>query len=126
MKIHLSILAGRFTIHRLAPDSKIPEHLFENSFYSISRTADELSIVCSSATQLDSERAETDWSCIKVMGPLDFSLTGMLAAISSVLADAEISLFALSTFDTDYILVKSDKIKAAKSALQTAQYHFEN
>jgi hypothetical protein len=75
---------------------------------------------------LDQERIETGWSCIQILGPLDFSLTGILADISSVLAKAEISIFAISTFDTDYILVKSEKLQAAKKALQQAEYRFKN
>ena len=124
MKLKLSILEGLFTIHRLSPNNKIPKQVYEGQFYSISKTDDELSIVCSSSLLLDSEKSETGWSCIKVLGPLDFSLTGILADISAVLAKAEISIFAISTFDTDYILVKSEKLQAAKAALQKAEYTF--
>ena len=75
---------------------------------------------------MDSERSETEWSCIKFIGPLDFSLTGIIAEISAVLAKAEISIFAISTFDTDYILVKSVELEAAKKVLQQAGYTFRN
>ena len=126
MVLKLKILEDQCSIHRLSPDAKIPEKLFKDSFYSISRTIEELSIVCSSKTELNSERAETGWSCIKILGPLDFSMTGILADISLVLAKVKISIFALSTFDTDYILIKSDRIEAAKTALQKAGYIFEN
>jgi len=126
MKLNLGILEGLFTIHRCAPDSEIPDQIFKSQFYSISKSDEELSVVCPSTVRLTSERSETDWSCIKVLGPLDFSLTGILADISAVLAQAEISIFALSTFDTDYILVKSGKLQAAKKALQKADYAFKN
>jgi len=69
--------------------------------------------------------SETGWSCIKVLGPLDFSLTGILADISAVLAKASVSIFAISTFDTDYVLVKSEKLPVARNALQKAGYTFE-
>ena len=65
------------------------------------------------------------WSCLKIAGPLDFSLTGILADISTVLAEAEISIFAISTFDTDYILVKSEKLPYAKAALLASGYTFK-
>ena len=126
MVLKLKILEDQYSIHRFYPDAKIPEKLFKDSFYSISRTIEELSIVCSSKTELNSERVETGWSCIKILGPLDFSMTGILADISLVLAKVKISIFALSTFDTDYILIKSDRIEAAKTALQKAGYIFEN
>ncbi len=124
MKLDLDILDGSFSIHRPSPDDEIPDQLYQSQFYSITRTDDEISVVCSSSVHLDSERSETGWSCMKVLGPLDFSLTGILADISSVLAKAEISIFAISTFDTDYILVKSEKLQAAKKALQQAEYTF--
>ena len=126
MKLNLSILDEQFTVHRFKPSTKIPEQVFVGDFFSISRTQDELSIVCSSQLQLASDQAETDWSCIKFLGVLDFSLTGVLAKISGVLAEAKISIFALSTFDTDYILVKTEKLEAAKKVLEKAGYSFKD
>ena len=124
MKLNLSVLEDSFTIHRLPQNNEIPKQVFEGQFYSVSKTDEELSIVCSSSVLLDSESSEAGWSCIKVLGPLDFSLTGILANISAVLAKTEISIFAISTFDTDYILVKSEKLQTAKTALQKAEYTF--
>ena len=124
-KLKLSVLEDLFTIHRFPANYDIPEQIYESKFYSISKTEDELSIVCNSSILLNSEETETGWSCIKVLGPLDFSLTGILADISAVLAKAEISIFALSTFDTDYILVKSEQILFAKDALLTSGYTFK-
>ncbi len=121
----LSILEDLFTVHRFPPDHEILKPVYESQFYSISKTENELSIVCSSSILLDSESSETSWSCIKVLGPLDFSITGILADISAVLAKAEVSIFAISTFDTDYILVKSEKLSVANEALQKAGYTFE-
>jgi len=126
MKLNLCVLEGLFTVHRLPPSHEIPKQVFKDQFYSISKTNEEMSVVCSSSVSLNSERSESGWSCIKVLGPLDFSLTGILAEISIVLAKDEISIFALSTFDTDYILVKSEKLHSAKQALQRAGYAFKN
>ena len=120
----LSVLDDLFTIHRFPPDAQIPEAVCGSRFYSVSRTDEELSIVSPSSVVLPSERSEAGWACLKVLGPLDFSLTGILADISQVLAQAEISIFALSTFDTDYILLKAEKLQSAKTALQKAQYLF--
>lgn len=125
MKLKLSVLEDLFTIHRFPPDNEIPKEVYEGQFYSISRTNEALSIVSSSTVVLNSERSETGWACIKVLGSLDFSLTGILADISEVLAKAEISIFAISTFDTDYILLKSGKLQTAKTALQKAEYIFK-
>ncbi len=124
MKLQLNILENLFTIHRFPPDHEIPDQVRQSDFYSISKTEDELSIVCGSSIRLNSENLETGWSCIKVSGPLDFSLTGILADISAILAEAGISIFALSTFDTDYILVKSEKLSIAREVLLSSGYTF--
>lgn len=126
MQLTLSILNEQLTVHRFAPNTPIPAQVLTSDFYSISRTVDELSIVCPANINLPSDKTEDHWSCIKVLGPLDFSLTGILAAISAVLAEANISIFAISTFDTDYILVKTLKIEAAKLALEQAGYKFKD
>jgi len=126
MKLNLKILDGLFSIHQLSPKNEIPIQIYQNQFFSITKTDEEISVICSSSVHLDSESSETNWSCIKVLGPLDFSLTGILADISTILAKAEISIFAISTFDTDYILVKSERLQAVKKALQQAEYDFKN
>ena len=123
MKIKLAILDGEFTVHRLPLEADIPS--IKDNFFSITHTAEELSIVCDSNTPIQSKKSEGNWVCIKVLGPLDFALTGILAKISTVLAEAKISIFAISTYDTDYILVKSNTIEPAKNALKKAGYIFE-
>ena len=125
-KAKLTILKDLFTVHKFSPNYEIPIQVFESHFYSISKTEDELSIVCKSSLLLDSHYKETGWSCIKVVGSLDFSLTGILAGISLVLAKAEISIFAISTFDTDYILLKTEKVKSAIKELSSSGYIIVN
>ena len=122
MNLKLSILPSEYTIHRFAPESDIPA--LTGNFLSITRTEDELSIVCDASISLNSEKSESGWACIKVLGPLDFGLTGILARIASVLAEAEISIFAISTYDTDYILVKREKLVIAKERLSETGYVF--
>lgn len=123
--LKLALLNGEYTIHRLSPEQEIPSSILKSDFFSITRTDEELSILCPSEIALPSEKSEIGWNCIKVLGPLDFALTGILAKISSVLAEAEISIFALSTYDTDYILVKSKKLDIAKEVLKEVGYIFE-
>ncbi len=117
MNLTLTVLDGHYTIHRFPPDSTLPAEVWESSFLSITRTEDELSVVCDASVVLQSPEREEDWSCIKVLGPLDFSLTGILAKLSGVLAEAEISIFAVSTYDTDYILVKKENLLESISVL---------
>ena len=126
MKLDLCVLEDTFSVHRLSPTKEIPVQIFNSTFYSVSKSEQELSIVCSSSIQVSADQSETGWSCLKIVGPLDFSLTGILADISAVLAQAHISIFAVSTFDTDYILVKKENLQAAVIALQEAQYNFKS
>ena len=118
--LKLKVLDDQFTIHRFSSDSEIPSQIYESAFYSITRTEDEVSIICSSSLQLNAEKFVDGWSCLKVIGPLDFSLTGILAGFSSSLSEAGIGIFVISTYDTDYILVRSEKLQHAKEALRAA------
>jgi hypothetical protein len=122
----LSVLEGPYTIHRFSANDGIPKEVYRSEFYSVTRSEEELSIVCASSLLLHSEKSETGWSCIKVLGPLDFSLTGILADILAVLARAEISIFAISTFATDYILIKSEHLPLAREALVASGYTFRS
>ena len=123
-KLVLSVLEETFSIHRLAPDASLPEAVSECDFYSLSKTTDELSLVCPEHLAVKSEKSNPDWKCLKVAGPLDFELTGILAGITEVLAKEKLSVFAISTFDTDYILIKKQGLTAAISALQRVGYIF--
>ena len=118
----LTLLQAQFTVHRLPADAGIPEAVLNNPFFSVARTSDELSIVVPEEVVVKSARQESGWSCIKVLGPLDFGLTGILAGISKILAEEGISIFAVSTFDTDYILVKQEACEHAMRALEAAGY----
>jgi hypothetical protein len=120
--IALRVLACEFTIHRLPPDAPLPPVVVDAPFCWIGRTDDELSIVCDADLHLTHGRHSVGWACLQVVGPLDFGLTGILAGIADVLAAAHISIFALSTFDTDYILVKQDRLDEAVAALRAADY----
>jgi hypothetical protein len=119
----LTLLDLTLCIHRFPPDTPLPSDLAKKSrFLSITLTPEELSIVCDSSVSLDSPRSERGWSCLKVLGPLEFSLTGILSGIASVLAKEGISIFTLSTFDTDYILIPSSRASQAVEALTRAGY----
>ena len=96
------------------------------SFWCLMCTASEITLVCeASATPAVVDKISTDWVGFMVQGPLDFSLTGIMAKLSACLADAGVSLFALSTYDTDWILVKATTASAAAHAWRTAGYSVE-
>ena len=121
----LELLDDTFTIHRFSSSARIPEEVFGEAFFNIVKTKEELSIVCRNSLTLNSERCNQGWSCIKVSGPLDLNTTGILAKLSKVLAEALVSIFAISTYDTDYILVKADKAAEAVAALKSLGYRFK-
>jgi hypothetical protein len=120
----LEMLSTVFSICRLPPTSPIPEWAMAGPFFSISRTAEELSIVCAQVDIPLNIKLEKDWRCLKVMGPLDFNLTGILASLAMPLAQAGISIFAISTFDTHYLLVKEDRSKDAMEVLSKSGHQF--
>jgi len=92
------------------------------NFLSITKTDDELSIVCEEENIPVSVKCERNWCILKVLGPLDFSLIGILSSISTTLAKQKVSIFAISTYDTDYILVKEASLDVAIKALEEANF----
>lgn len=121
-KLTIALLEEKFGICRLANTETIPNWATAGGFFSITKTDDELSIVCAEK-YIDKETiCEKDWRVLKVLGPLDFELVGILARISKILAEQSISIFAISTYDTDYILVKEKDIDEAISCLRSGNY----
>ena len=119
-RLRYNVLPARLAICRLPPDSAIPEWATGSNFFSITRTAEELSVVCGENSVPKDVQAEKDWACLQLQGPFPFQMTGVLAAILDPLAAAEIGIFAISTFDTDYILIKASQLQATREALRLA------
>lgn len=121
--MQLKEIKGHYSVVRLNPDSAVPNWAFQGTFFFIGKTDEELSLVCeSSVVPAIEAKREDNWRMIKVIGPLDFGLTGILSAIARPLAEAKISIFALSTFDTDYVLVKSDNFTRATEVLKNSGF----
>jgi len=118
----IQVLDGEFTVHRCGPSATVPPELTNRVFCWIARTDEELSIVCDSSIRIESEARSVGWSCLRVKGPLDLELTGILAGITNVLAAADVAIFSISTFNTDYVLVKAEHKDEALQALLDAGY----
>ena len=114
----LTLLPDTFAICRLEANAVVPSWATAGSFFSITRTAEELSIVCLQSLVPDGIRCERDWRCFKLAGPIPFTMVGVLASLVQPLAKAGISVFAVSTFDTDYNLVKSADLARTIAALR--------
>jgi len=125
MSLLLSVLPDRLAICRLPADSPVPAPPAEGGLWSVTRTRDELSLVLPLAEAPKEGRIEPGWRALQVAGPLDFSLTGILAALAAPLAEAGISLFAISTFDTDYVLVREVDLERAQAVLRAAGHRMD-
>ncbi len=116
----LDVLPGEVAVARLDPASPVPTWAHDRTFCALVLTADELTVVCPAAAVPDGVRCEGPFRVLAVRGPLDFALTGILASLTQPLAEARISIFALSTFDTDVLLVRTADLPAATAALVAA------
>jgi hypothetical protein len=110
-----------FCIHRLPPDARLDiDRLGRASWYSVTKTNDELSVVAPDAVDLGPGERRPGWSCLQIAGTLDLAAVGVIAGISRVLADANVSIFSVSTFNTDYILIRTRDVDTALRALTAA------
>ena len=115
----LSILSGRFGICRFDVSHEIPEKILSSGFFSVTRTFDELSVICYEELLPKDASCEKNWKCFKLQGPFEFTETGILSSLTSILAEAGIGILAFSTFDTDYIMVKKDDLEKAVKVFTT-------
>jgi len=120
MKLSLLVLDPIFAICSLKRDSPLPDWATSSDFYSITRTYDELSIVCPQDKVPAGVDINKNWRCLKVQGPLGFSITGILASISMPLSSEGVSVFVFSSYDTDHIMVKQYELEKAIDVLQKA------
>lgn len=119
--VTINLLGDSIAVCRMPPGREvaIPARV-GSAIWSLTRTPSETSVVCSADLAPPDAVVESDWSALVVEGPLDFGLTGILVSIAGPLAEAGISIFALSTYDTDYVLVKSDRCQDALRTLEAS------
>ena len=120
--LSLKILPDRMAVCRFDPTAAIPDWIDQSGFYSITRTQQELTIVCVETLVVRGTKSETGWRCFKVEGPLEFSEIGIIFSLTRPLAENGVSVFVISTFDTDYFMVKEKDLAKAIDAL-TAEGH---
>lgn len=122
MILDFKLLKDEYSIYRLNRDSPIPEWIYDSDFYSVTRTSDELSIICKPVDLILGIDIKIDnhWRILKINGVLDLSLIGVIAAVSTILQENKIPIFTISTFDTDYVLVKDRYLNKTVAALRHA------
>jgi hypothetical protein len=113
-------LPQQFSVCRLAANARVPQWAKRGAFYSVTRTTDELSIVSESKYVPGGVKSEARFRCFKLQGPFPFAMTGVLASVLEPLAKARVSIFAVSTYDTDYVMVKEKSLAKAIKALSAA------
>lgn len=119
--MELELIGGELAVCRMAASSPVPHWAWTGEFVSISRARGELSLICAAAAVPDGvARAERGWRALVVTTPMDFSVTGVAAALTRPLADAGISVLPVATYDTDYLLVQQDRLADAVAALLAA------
>lgn len=118
----LATLPHIFTVHSLNANAEIPKSVFEAPVYFIGKTNEELSLVVPETVPIDSDESDGDWRALEVLGPLQLSMVGIMAQIGSVLAKAKVSIFVVSTFETDFFLVKQKDLNDAAEALEKDGY----
>ncbi|MDT0594149.1 ACT domain-containing protein [Glaciecola petra] len=118
----LRVLSKTFAIHSLDENSNIPSSVFKCDIYFIGKTEDELSLVVPQSLSIPAIETDFDWRVLEVLGPLNLSLVGIMSDISGVLAAAKVSVFIVSTFETDFVLVKQEQLTNAINALKKARY----
>lgn len=123
--LNLSLLRDTLAICRLGAGEPVPAWAWTGEPASVTRTRDELSVVCRADAVPDGVPRETGWRCLRVEGPLDFGLTGILAALTAPLAASGIPVFAVCTYDTDYVMVKAESLERAAQALRAAGFRVE-
>ena len=118
--LQLDLLPGTSAIARLGPNTEIPEWARDATLSAVVRTADELTVVCPADAVPPEVTCEGPFCTLAVRGPLDFALTGILASLAAPLAEAKISIFVLSTFDTDLLLVRERDLPETRMTLEAA------
>ena len=117
---------GNYTLCRLYKDDEVPSWIFQSAFYTITKTADELSVVCESRFVPGNIQQSDGWCLLKIDAVLDLSQTGITAKFSKPLADAGINLCVIATYDTDYILIPQERYPDAVIALEDAGFITKN
>jgi hypothetical protein len=123
LNLNLTVIEGTFAVCRVGPEAGVPDWAMGSNFFSVTRSPEELSIVCRAENVPADIQAEGDWRALKVHGILDFSMTGILNSLVAPLAEADIPLFAISTYNTDYILVRSGRLADAVTRLAAAGHY---
>ena len=119
MTYNLILSSKKFSIYKFQKNTVLPEWVYSSEFCSVTRTDEELSVVTAQTDHIsDWIVSSNNWRIFKIEGPLDFSLIGVIADISAILKEVKVSVFIISTYNTDYILIKENDLNTSLASLQ--------
>jgi hypothetical protein len=122
----LELLDGEYSVYKFNVKQPIDKNILGKDFVSVTRTKDEISIVSVSGTMENYEKFESGWKILKIAGVLDFGLIGIISKISTILSNESIGIFVMSTYNTDYIMIKKENTERAIKALMENKYEVKN
>jgi len=123
MTYTLFVLIKKYSILKFHTEAVLPDWIYSSDFYSVTKTEEEISVVTAQTDNIsDKIVSSKDWRILKIEGQLDFSLTGVIADIAAILKKNKISIFTISTYNTDYILVKENDLEISVKALRENNY----
>lgn len=126
MTVTMTLVPGEYAVHRLSPSAAVPDAVWDSPFVSVSRSRDELSIITSSGISVDADSTVGPWLAYRVAGAIDFSVTGVMSSLTAPLAEGGLGILAVSTYDTDYVLVHADSGEAAEICWKQAGIEVDN
>jgi len=126
IKLTLAVLPERFAVCRFGPSEDLPAWATRAPVFSVTRTRDELSIVCPEENIPADTRSAKGWRALRLVGTFDFAMTGILVSVVGPLARVGVSIFSFSTYDTDYVMVREDQLEKARKALTDRGHTIES
>jgi uncharacterized protein len=124
--LKLKVIPGSFAVVQLPAEAEVPSWAYGPGFFTVTRTDEELSVLCLADRVPRQQAGERGWACLQLVGPFEFSLTGILLSVLEPLAQAGVGIFAISTFNTDYVLVKHHQLATAVDALRGAGHSVDS
>ena len=122
--LRLKVLSNEYIIHQFPEKTEIPDQVYDSEFLSISYAFDETTIICQSNIEMQSRVKDGGWTCIQLVGEFDLEIKGVWARITSIVAEAGSAVIAITTYNTDYFLVKTKYLKSVKEEFEKKHFKF--
>ena len=122
--LSLKILETEYSIYQFSEKHQVPDAVFDSEFLSISYAVDEITVICQSHLEINSNVGDGDWTCIQLVGEFDLEIKGVWAKITSIVAEAGSPVLAITTYNTDYFLVKTESLKDVKELFKKKNFQF--